>query len=60
MFSYIIFGYLSDNYGRKHGLKLAWRIFTIGTIILYLTSVFVLVITGYVIASFGAYSVIII
>ncbi|EGR30153.1 major facilitator superfamily protein, putative [Ichthyophthirius multifiliis] len=60
IFSYIIFGYLSDNYGRKHGLKLAWKIFTFGTIILYLTKVLFLVISGYIITSFGAYSILII
>ncbi|EAR91653.2 MFS transporter (macronuclear) [Tetrahymena thermophila SB210] len=56
---YSFFGYLSDNFGRKHALKLAWKIFIIGQIVQCFTKVLPLVISGYSISAFAALSVII-
>ncbi|KAL4455824.1 hypothetical protein ABPG74_003234 [Tetrahymena malaccensis] len=56
---YSFFGYLSDNFGRKHSLKLAWKIFIVGQIVQCFTKVLPLVISGYSISSFAALSVII-
>ena len=49
----LIFGYLSDNQGRKTTLITSWKIFTIGGLIYPFVRVFPLFVVGYLISCFS-------
>jgi MFS family permease len=55
-FGMFIFGYLSDNQGRKNTLRTCWKIFTIGNLIFPFVDVFPLFVIGYVISCLSSVS----